>query len=157
MRIFILAKSTKWRTFSIKNVKNVKMWFVRSSYIKNLLEIVIKLQIKKCWPKCASRLVSVQFHRYMYKMYNSFPAYCAVLSMCAFQVSSDEIVRPSTLNVAQYLKCLYPFNNCVIQLLSFNTNIFQRLYIKFLILDKKTNISFVLDPLLFISLSEMTT
>ena len=27
--------------------------FIPSSYIKNLLEIVVKLKIKKCWPGCS--------------------------------------------------------------------------------------------------------
>ncbi len=56
---FIFPKSTKWRTFSIKNVKKLEnvnfisnfiFKFILSSYIKNLLEIVVKLKIKKCWP-----------------------------------------------------------------------------------------------------------
>ncbi len=53
---FIFQKIMKWRTYSLKHVK--KKWenvnfifkFIPSSYIKNLLEIVVKLKIKKCWP-----------------------------------------------------------------------------------------------------------
>ncbi len=41
--------------FSIKHVKkkenlNFNFKFIPSSYIKNLLGIVVKLKIKKCWP-----------------------------------------------------------------------------------------------------------
>ncbi len=57
---FIFQKSTKWRTFSIKHVnKNGKcqfyfLKFSPSCDIKNLLEIVVKLKNKKCWPKYRS-------------------------------------------------------------------------------------------------------
>ncbi len=35
-----------------KKIENVNFIFkfIPSSYIKNLLEIVVKLKIKKCWP-----------------------------------------------------------------------------------------------------------
>ncbi len=49
---FIFPKSTKWRSFSLKHVQkkqNVKynFKFIPSSYIKNVLEIVVKLKIRK--------------------------------------------------------------------------------------------------------------
>ncbi len=55
MMRFIFPKSTKWRTFSMKHVKkkenvNFIFKFIPSSYIKTLLEIVVKLKIKNCWP-----------------------------------------------------------------------------------------------------------
>ena len=47
--IYIPQKSKTWRTFSIKHVKimenvNFILKFIPSSYIKNLLEIVVKLK-----------------------------------------------------------------------------------------------------------------